>query len=318
MRIAAIVNPSAGKRTAGRKWPILLQSIGPEAKHVDTFWSEYPGHSASLAASARRSGYDRVVAVGGDGTLFEVLNGLWWEEHGNMPSVGMVPFGTGCDYVRNFEIGTDMAAGLNTAVGKSTIEVSLGKCSYQVQGGIVQRVFSMVLGLGFDAEVVRRFKSSKMQRLGLFSYVASALVEMRRLRPFVLEGTVGDSSFRADAIFFAAALGCSFGKGMKLAPHASPAHNSFEFVVAAPASALRLFPPIMRAYLGQHQENSLIARLHGRKAVLSSSRPIMSQADGELLGPTSLMKIELIPAAFCFAARTVKKLPAADNTDYHG
>ncbi len=57
-----------------------------------------------------------MIAVGGDGTLFEVLNGLWWEEQGHMPSLGMVPFGTGCDYIRNFEVGTEMAARLRTAV----------------------------------------------------------------------------------------------------------------------------------------------------------------------------------------------------------
>jgi diacylglycerol kinase (ATP) len=255
-----------------------------------------------------------VIAVGGDGTLFEVLNGLWWEEHGNMPSVGTVPFGTGCDYVRNFEIGADMAARLKTAVGNSTVAVSLGKCRYQTQEGMRQRVFAMVLGLGFDAQVIRRFRESNMQRLGWLSYAVSALVEMGQVRPFVLEGTIGDSPFEADAIFFAAALGCSFGKGMKLAPHASPVHDRFEFVHAAPASPLRLFAPIMRSYLGQHQENSLIARLHGKKAVLSSSVPIMSQADGELLGPTGLMEIELIPAAFRFAAR---KLPTTNNADYY-
>ena len=71
MRIAAVVNPIAGGRKATKEWPFLLQSIGEEAKRVDTFWSEYPGHSESIAASARRAGYDRVIAVGGDGALFE-------------------------------------------------------------------------------------------------------------------------------------------------------------------------------------------------------------------------------------------------------
>ena len=302
MRVAAIVNPFAGSRTAGKQWPILLQSIGWEAKMVDTFWSEYPGHCESLAASARRSGYDRVIAVGGDVTLSEILNGLWWEEHGDMPSVGMVPFGCGCDYIRNFENGMGMAAKLKTALGKSAIKVGLGKCRYKVQGVMRQRVFANVLGLGYDAEVVRRFKSSNLQRWGLFCYGISAFAEMRRLRPFTLEGTVGGFPFRADMVIFAASLGCCFGKGMRLAVDSSPLRDRFEFVLAAPMSPLGLFSPMMRAYLGLRQDDSVISRFYGSGAVLGSSRPVVFEADGELLGQTGIMEIELIPDAFSFAA----------------
>ena len=84
VRIAAIVNPVSGWKTARKKWPALLNLLGPGAWGVETFWSEYPGHAELLAASARRSGYDRVLAVGGDGTLFEILNGLWWEGKGGI------------------------------------------------------------------------------------------------------------------------------------------------------------------------------------------------------------------------------------------
>ena len=307
MRVAALVNPFAGSRTAGKQWPILLQSIGREAEKVDTFWSEYPGHCESIAASARRSGYDRVIAVGGDGTLSEVLNGLWWEERGDMPSVGMVPFGTGCDYFRNFENGAGMAARLKTALGESAVKVSLGKCRYQVQDGMRQRVFANVLGMGFDAEVVRRFKSSNLQRLGLLSYGISAIAEMRQLRPFALDGTVGDSSFRADMVFFAATLGRCFGKGMRLAVDASPSYDRFEFVRAAPMSPLGLLSPLIRAYLGLRQDASVITRLYGSRAVLGSSMPIMFEADGELLGPTGMIEIELIPDAFSFAGGMTKE-----------
>ena len=83
---------------------------------METFWSQYQGHAELLAASARLSGYDRVIAVGGDGTLFEVLNGLWPEKKGELPSVGMVPFGTGCDYVRNFDGGTSRIERLRAAM----------------------------------------------------------------------------------------------------------------------------------------------------------------------------------------------------------
>jgi diacylglycerol kinase family enzyme len=306
MRIAAVVNPVAGSRKATKEWPVLLQAIGKEAKRVDTFWSEYPGHSESIAASVRRSGYDRVIAVGGDGTLFEVLNGLWWEERGHMPSLGVIPFGTGCDYIRNFETGTGMAAKLKTAVEEPAVRVSLGRCSYQAQDAIRQRVFAMVLGLGFDAEVIHRYKELGLPRSCWFSYAISALAGIRKLRPFTLDGVVEDSPFRLDAVFFGAALGCCFGDGMRIAPRASPSNNRFEFVLAAPVSPVGLLFPILRAYLRLNGDSPLLKRLRGRRAKIGSSTPVRFEADGELLGKTDVIDIELIPEAFSFAARKIK------------
>ncbi len=303
MRIAAVVNPVAGSRKALKQWPILLQSIGKQARKVDTFWSEYPGHSESIAASARRAGYDRVIAVGGDGTLFEVLNGLWWEEQGHMPSLGMIPFGTGCDYVRNFEMGTGMAAGLKTAVEETVVGVSLGRCRYPARDGIRQRVFAMVLGLGYDAEVIHRYKKLNLPRSSWFSYAISALAGIGELRPFTLDGAIEDSPFRVDAVFFGAALGCCFGDGIRIAPHASPSNNRFEFVFAEPVSPAGLLFSILRAYLRPDNDSALLTRLSGRRARICSSMPIRFEADGELLGQTAVIDIELMPEAFYFAGK---------------
>lgn len=306
MKIAAIVNPFAGNRAARRRWPVLLRSIGEEGKRVDTFWSEYPGHSESIAASARRSGYDRVIAVGGDGTLFEVLNGLWWEGRGRMPSLGMVPFGTGCDYVRNFEIGAGMAARLKTAIAESAVGVSLGRCRCQVRGKMAQRVFAMVLGVGFDAEVIRRFANRGYPRLRWLSYALSALAAARTIRPFAINGAIDDCSFHADTVFFGAALGCCFGKGIRIAPDASPSRKRFEFVLAAPVSPLGLLGSMLQTYSRPRCEILAITRLSGTRARLGFPVPIGFEADGELLGKTADIEIELMPDAFFFAAERAK------------
>ena len=84
---------------------------------------------------------------------------------------------------------------------------------------------------------------------------------------------------------------------MRLALDASPSYDRFEFSRSA-MSPLGLFSPIIRAYLGLRQDNSVITRLHGSGAVLGSSMPITCEADGELLEQTGIMEIELIPDAF--------------------
>jgi YegS/Rv2252/BmrU family lipid kinase len=307
MRIAAIVNPMAGSRKAGKLWPVLLDSVGERANRVDTFWSSYPGHAVSLAASARRAGYDRVIAVGGDGTLNEVLNGLWFEDKGSMPSLGMVPFGTACEYVRNFEIGKAMTEKLRTAVEEPAVRVSLGLCRYYAGGRLEQRVFAMVLGLGFDAEVVYHFKRLGPPRSCWLSYAIGGLAALRDLRSFTLEGAVDDSRFLADSVFFAAVLGRSIAEGMKIAPHASPANDRLEFVLLSPVSPAGLVLEILRAYLVGLKTNTRITTgLSGKRAEINSREPVRFEADGELLGMSSSFDIELLPDAFCFAAGKVK------------
>ena len=91
MKTVAIVNPTAGYRRASRVWPRLLASLGEAGAQGTTWWTERPGHGEILAARARREGFDRVLAVGGDGTLLEVVNGLWWESRGRSPAWGWSP-----------------------------------------------------------------------------------------------------------------------------------------------------------------------------------------------------------------------------------
>src|SRR5665647_2932786 len=149
MKTVAIVNPTAGYRRARLVWPRLLASLGELGGNVATWWTGRPGHAETLAARACREGVDRVVAVGGDGTLLEVVNGLWWESRMPLPSVGIVPFGTGCDYVRSFDLGPTLRDQVMSALGEATLAVSLGLVRLQGFDGKPRvRVFVNVLGLG--------------------------------------------------------------------------------------------------------------------------------------------------------------------------
>lgn len=308
MRIAAIVNPVSGWKTTRRKWPALLDLLRSGTAKVETFWSEYPGHSMSLAALARRSGYDRVLAVGGDGTLFEVLNGLWWEQRGILPSVGMVPIGTGCDYIRNFEVGRGIHARLRTAVSPSTVSVSLGHFRSQGEDGARDKVFAMILGMGFDAEVVRTYRSGRFGHAGWQAYALSVLGALGRLKSHVLSGEVDGTSFHARAISFGTALGCCFGRGMEIAPPASPVRNEFELVLAEAAGIPGLLSLVFLSYFGAHYRLPWVKSACGSKVVVDSSPSAWIEADGELVGKTPL-EIQIIPRAFQFAAKAVKKTP---------
>lgn len=305
MRIAAIVNPVSGWGATRRIWPSLLHTRGLRGATVETFWSEHPGHSEILAANARRSGYDRVISVGGDGTLFEVLNGLWWEQKGNLPSVGMVPVGTGCDYIRNFEVGASMAEAFRTAESPSAISVSLGRFGDR-NNKVRPRVFAMVLGMGFDAEVVRLFRSGRFGRAGWQAYALSTLAAFNRLYSFNLNGSLDGLSFSGRAISFGTALGRWFGKRIEIAPSASPVRRDFEAVWIEPANFSKVLSLVFLAYFGAHYKLPWVKTMSAHSLAIETSPPVWIEADGELIGKTPV-EIDIIPEAFCFAAKGIRK-----------
>ena len=306
MRIAAIANPTSGSGKARRLWPDLLEALGCRKREIQTLWTEYPRHAEVLAASARRDGYERIIAVGGDGTLFEVVNGLCGESRGEMPSVGMVPLGTGCDYIRNFEAGSGPTERLDTAMGGSIVPVSLGLCRFRgIHGEALQKVFMMVLGVGFDAEVIRRFKSRRTVRSGWLAYVLSSLQALGRVKPLRLNGEIDGVPFNARAPFFVAGIGRYFGMRMAIAPESSPSSGTCQLVWAKSMSKLDLLRLIPLTYFGAHVKDSRIRTTHAKRIALDSNPPAWIEADGELLGKTPI-EIEILPDALHFAAKRTK------------
>ncbi|MEM5787044.1 MAG: diacylglycerol kinase family protein [Syntrophobacteraceae bacterium] len=303
MKIAAIVNPTSGSGKAGKRWPALLKALGSRETEIQTRWTEYPGHAEILAASARREGYERVIAAGGDGTLFEVVNGLWNERQGEMPSVGMVPLGTGCDYIRNFEAGSGPTEKLHTAMGKSTVAVSLGLCRFCGENGEArQKVFTMVLGVGFDAEVIRRFESRRAVRSGWLAYALSSLLELRRIKTLRLNGEIDGASFQAGTPLFVAGIGRYFGRRMAITPGSSPTSGLCQVVWSEAVSKPALLRLIPLTYFGAHIKDSRIGTAYARRITLDSIPPAWIEADGELLGKTPL-ELEILPKALHFAAK---------------
>lgn len=298
----AIVNPTAGYRRARRVWPRLLGSLGELGASVATWWTEWPGHAETLAARARREGFERVVAVGGDGTLLEVVNGLWWESHLPLPSVGVVPFGTGCDYVRSFDLGQTRRDQVISALGETTLRVSLGLVRLQgLDGEPRQRVFINVLGLGLDARVITRFRQQRLRLPGKTAYFVSCLKELRRLTHHRITGTLDGRGLSTDAMLVAVGLGRYFGGGMMITPGASPESGHFHVVLAHKLSRLELLGLLPGLYFGKHLDHPRVTEACAGQITITADPPAYVEAEGELEGLTPI-KVAIIPRALRIAA----------------
>jgi diacylglycerol kinase (ATP) len=302
MKIVAIVNPTSGYRRAPRLWPRLLESLGELGAQVATWWTERPGQAETLAARARREGFDRVVAVGGDGTLLEVVNGLWCEARGPQPSVGVVPFGTGCDYVRSFALGPTLRDQVITALGEATLTVSLGLVRLLgLDGQPRQRVFMNVLGLGFDARVIMGFRAQRLRLPGKTSYFLSGLRELGRLTHHRITGSLDGRPLKTEAAVVVVGLGRYFGGGMMITPGASPQAGHFQVVLGQKLSRLDLVTLLPRLYTGRHLDHPRVTTAYACRIRIEADPPAYVEAEGELEGTTP-MEVSIIPGALRIAA----------------
>ena len=267
-----------------------------------TWWTEWPGHAETLAARARREGFDRVVAVGGDGTLLEVVNGLWWETRGLLPSVGVVPFGTGCDYVRSFDLGPTRRDQVMSALREATLAVSVGVVRLLgFDGQPRQRVFVNVLGLGFDARVITTFRQQRLRLPGKMAYFVSGLKELGRLTHHRITGSLNGQPLETEAMLVALGLGRYFGGGMMITPGASPQSGHFHVVLAQKLSRLELLGLLPGLYFGRHLDHPRVTAAYAGQITIKADPPAYVEAEGELEGLTPI-EVAIIPQALRIAA----------------
>ena len=179
-RMQIIVNPAAGAGKTAKKWPhimTLLKSLGLDFKHDIT---EAPGHAVELAKEAVKKGCKIVVSVGGDGTIHEIVNGLYEAGATTDVAVGIVNTGTGADYIRTIGVPRRYKEACQCLLSPRRRTVDLGVVEYTKDGQRKKRLFVNFAGIGFDAEVVKatteKFKAlgdMPSYLMGLFSTLMS-------------------------------------------------------------------------------------------------------------------------------------------------
>ena len=172
--IRAILNVAAGGGTAAKRARPLLDRLRQQWPDLEVVETTGPGHATELAHAARREGADGVLSIGGDGTLFEVVNGLM-RGQGQLPALGLLPLGTGNSFGKDIGI-QSVDEAMTALLGGSTRPVDLVRID-----GDVEPVYSInIVGIGFTAAAGsltnRRFKS-----LGALGYVCAVVIEVGRL-----------------------------------------------------------------------------------------------------------------------------------------
>ena len=277
-----IVNPSSG-RGRGRHRAESLRSELPDACSVEVVETTHRGSATELAV-ARARGFDRVIAVGGDGTLNEVLCGLirTGRQADELPELGFLPSGTGNAAVRAFGLASDPAVVAEALTHGQSRPVDVGVVCHE--GG--ERSFLLWFGAGFDAVVIRALNATRAGLMGISGLlgnaprVASALASYGAPR---IQADVDGSSLGVCSSVIVANVGEVAFAGV-VAEDANPFDGHFDVVGIPPARALRL------ARLGAHMLTSSLSRAEGvrhrlaTQVTLTADGDVPFQLDGEPVG----------------------------------
>ena len=149
-----IVNPAAGAYSTHRKWPGISRLLQHVGLSFDFEYTEGVGHAIELARTAAAKGYQCVVAVGGDGTVNEVANGILNSRDSDSTILGIVNTGTGSDFARSLGLPRDYSGACSSLTSRRRLLIDVGVVQYQSKGHTLQRLFVNAAGVGFDATVV--------------------------------------------------------------------------------------------------------------------------------------------------------------------
>ncbi|MBN2848137.1 MAG: diacylglycerol kinase family lipid kinase [Coriobacteriia bacterium] len=274
-RMLLIVNPTARHGETAPLVPAierLLQSIGH-----DIVLTERAGHAADIAASAQ--GYDTLVAVGGDGTVHEVLNGIMRRPEVDRPALGLIPTGSGNDTRRTLGIPTDITDATMALISGERRRFDVGVCN--------GTYFNNSFAAGLDARVTAKaveYKSTT-KRSGLWLYLTALFhVLFHELYPHrVRVSWDGAEAEEAELLVIAVTIGPTYGGGFFITPDAVPDDGLFEVCVIDPLTLGAAMMRLPFVIVGKHTRMKPVHMARRTTIVIESDDLMPAQIDGEVL-----------------------------------
>ncbi len=279
-----VVNPAAGGGRTRRVWARLRETAARHAPGCGVAETRGPGEATVLARRAAMEGWTLVVAVGGDGTLNEVVNGLARAERETGPALGAIVTGRGRDACRNLGLPTDPLAALDRALAGAEIRVDLGVVRW-ADGR--ERYFLNAAGVGFDAVVAQRAASWRWH--GTVPYVAAILESLgaHRPTPAVIEAG-GRPVWSGRLTMAVVANGAHYGGGMKIAPAADPTDGVLDLVVLGDLGRFELLRWLPEVYRGTHVRNPKVTVRRERSVTIKAELPVHTDGEAAGHGPVTI------------------------------
>lgn len=290
-KLLLIFNPNAGSGRAQNTLPLIKNHLAQKQQDYDVFMTEYPGHAQDWLSDASLHDYQAVIACGGDGTLFEVVNGLMTHDVEQRIPLGVVPVGTGNAFSRELGLQpSDWQKGLDTVLKQQAraIDVAHAKCKDNAF------YFINIIGWGFAVDCGRT--TMKVKKLGKISYTLATLWQTIKLKKHPITVTLDGQKSQEELVMLEVANSRYTGTSFLIAPDAQIDDGLLDVIMLKKISRpkiLRLFPTI---YSGKHVHYKEIETHQVKSITIETEQAMPLMPDGEFIGETPVT-ISCIPKA---------------------
>ncbi len=283
-RALAIINPRSGTGSKDNIPALLAEQF--DGSEVDLFitYTKRPGHAYELAKEAVEQGYERVIAVGGDGTVNEVARGLLYSD----TALAIVPKGSGNGLARALSLPMQGRAAVAIAA-RGAVE-TIDCC--QANGN----PFFCTCGMGFDAEVSAAFAEAPFR--GLLSYAKTSLEKYISYKPSYYTVEIeGQEPICSEAFVVAAANASQYGNNAHIAPRASMQDGKVDIVILKPFRVYELAQITLQLFSKRLEDNDHQLSYQASSAVITRERAGVVHLDGEPLEMPERIEVQVLPGA---------------------
>lgn len=302
MRTVVIVNPNAGHGRAGRTWPALHAAIERAVPGAENRLTSGPGHATTLVREALRAGAERVIAIGGDGTNNEVVNGFFDERGAPIApeaALCLVPSGTGGDFRRVLTLPDDPLEALARVLDAPVRPIDVGRIAHVDHDGVERaQMFVNIASFGMSGLVDRIVNAASKRLGGRVSFFVASLRAMMRYRNQRVRLVIDHGRVEMELPIFNVAVcnGRYFGGGMHVAPAARIDDGRLEVVVLGDLSLGGKLALSSRIYKGTHVDMPGVIVESGTHVRAESADEVLLDVDGETPGRLPAT-FEILPGA---------------------
>lgn len=292
-----IVNRAAGGGRTEKDWPLISQTLEKHGILFEPHFTIRRLHASIIARNKIKEGYSKIIVVGGDGTMNEVINGVFAQGRINTTEVmlGMISVGTGNDWARMFNIPVDYEGAVQTIKQQKTFIQDAGLVSYRKNGKEWKRYFINIAGMGFGARVVEHSNRMKDKgKSGPFLYFYNIFLSLLKYKSQNAEIAIDGKTFDRSIFSMNVGIGKYNGGGMIQVPHAIADDGLYSITLIKKIGKLNILANITRLYNGSITKHSKVETYMAKSVLVDGPIRLQIETDGETLGHGP-MSFQIIP-----------------------
>lgn len=307
MKVFYVVNPASRAGRTRRLWYENLKKAECYTPDMRWFFTEGPLHAVEIARNAADNGYGKIVSVGGDGTLNEVVNGIMQSSKRDKVLLGVISLGTGSDFIKTLGIPQNVDEMFNSVARGKPLKIDVGICRFTDHSGKnSERYFLNIADAGIGGETVAKVNSTTKIFGGFASFLYGTLSTLIFYKNKKVKYTIDSETAEEMITMLVVANGRFFGGGMQIAPEAELNDEYFDVIVVKEAGLLDFLKYGTFIYRGvKITGDDRVRYIRAKRVTASSEEEVLIDVDGEQPGR--------LPASFEIISSAISVIGYAEN-----